>query len=140
MAGKVRLTDEQICLNLIRVYGEKYTFRKIFRNDNADIKVLVKCNLCEGERVMDYNNLRRGRTSCKCMNQKALKKLSKDYAKLLYIEPSRGLIVGDELLNYISECIEYDYPMLNRHNDFLYDVEDELLSLYEKNKVIRCPK
>ena len=138
MAGKIKLTDEHIVKSILDVYGDKYTIKNIFRTSNSDVKVIIKCTLCEGEKELTYKQLIKGKTSCRCMKPKALRSYAKEYAKRLYIEPDRGLMVGTELLTYMEQCIEYDCITLKGNQIFLDYLENELLSLYEKRDVKKC--
>ena len=138
MASKIKLTDEYIRGVVLDTYGDKYLIKNIFKNVNGDAKLIVICANCEAEKEVDYKNFIKGKSVCRCMQPKALKACAREYSRRLYIEPERGLIVGSELLTYIKQCIEYDYPRLKGSEDFIYYIEDELLALYEKKGVKRC--
>lgn len=138
MAGKIKLTDESIRGIILDIYGERYLVKNIFRNENGDIKAIVQCTNCEAEKEVDYRSFIKGKSVCRCMQPKALRACAREYSKQLYIEPERGLIIGSELLTYIEQCVEYDYPRLKGSIDFIYYIEDEMLSLYEKIGVKRC--
>lgn len=140
MASKIKLTDEYIRDIVLNAYGNKYMIKNIFRNENGDAKLIVHCTNCEAEKEVDYRNFKKGKSVCRCMQSKALKACAREYSRKLYIEPERGLIMGSELLEYIRQCIAYDYPTLNGCKDFLYYVEDEILSLYEKKGVKKCER
>lgn len=140
MASKIKLTDEYIKGILLDVYGDKYLIKTIFRNENGDARLIVSCANCEAEKEVDYRNFVKGKSICRCMQPKALRKCAREYSRGLYIEPDRGLIVGPELLEYITQCVAYDYPTLNGSKEFIYYIEDELLSMYEKKGAKKCDK
>lgn len=134
------MNRDEIIKNITSVYENKYKVKSVFRDNNSMVKLKIVCANCKAENEVYYSHFLKGKTICKCMKPAYLKKLSKDYAEKLYIEPDRGLVIGAELLIYIKQCITYDYPLLSENNDFIYWVEDELLSLYEKKGVKRCSR
>lgn len=140
MASKIKLTDDYIRKTVFDIYGEKYLVQGIYRNENGDVKIIVHCTNCEAEKEMDYKNFIKGKSVCRCMQPKALKACAREYSRRLYIEPEMGLIVGSELLEYIEQCVAYDYPKLNGSTDFIYYIEDEMLALYEKKGVKKCER
>ena len=123
------------------VYGNNYKVLNMKRHEtNRDYILTIKCNNCEAERQIMNRQFLLGKSGCKCMKPGYMRKTAVEYAKELFVETDRGLIVGEELEEYIKQCITYDYPLLAGSVDFQYFVEDAVLALYEKKQVRRCKR
>ena len=142
MASKYNtLNKDIISRNINKVYDGIYKVKAIKKNESArDYTVDYECTLCGCDRSISYRHLLKGSCKCKCMNPASLKKTAKEYARSLYIEPERGLLVGQELITYIKQSIAYDYPFFYNNQDFIFLVEDELLKVYEKKGVCQCKR
>lgn len=140
MAGRTT-TIETVRSNVRAVHGDRFRVKSFYHSQKIrDYKVIIECPICENTREIGYRHLLKGKTRCNCTNPSKLKERAKAYSRQLYIEPERGLIVGDELLEYIRQCIEYDYPTLAGSVEFLYMIEDEMINLYEKKGARKCTR
>ena len=136
MASLSRLHIEN---EIDRVYKGQYTLKSAIREKGKrDYTVKIECNCCNTIKEVGYRYLLKGQSQCRCMKPASLKRIAKEYARELFIEPENGLLIGEELTTYIKECIAWDYKFLKNNKEFFYLVEDALLNYYEKKKVKKC--
>ena len=123
-------------------YGsKKYKVLKLTRiPDKRAIRVEVQCCRCGSIEEYVYGYFRKGEVKCPCGDSEGLKKMAKNYAKALYIEPEMGLIVGDELYEYITSSLGYDMPGLKDCIEFVEYVEEYMLDIYETKKATQCKR
>ena len=108
--------------------------------EKRSVKIEIECFRCGSIEEYVYNYLINNEIRCLCSNTEGLKKMAKNYAKGLYIEPEQGLIVGNELLDYIKQSLGYDMPGLKDCMEFVEYVEDYLLDIYETKRATQCKR
>lgn len=141
MARGNSLTKEIVSKKVNEVYKGLYKVKSIKKNDSTrDYTVEYECTLCGCIREVSYRHLLSGVSKCKCMRPASLKRTAKSYARELYVEPERGLLVGQELEEYIRQSVAYDYKFFTGNKEFYYLVEDELLKIYERKGVSQCSR
>lgn len=124
-----------------RVYGKGvYKIIKMLSDGNKALKAEIECCKCSSVREYTYGHLRKGTTECMCNNPEGLRRLAKNYAIELYIEPDEGLITGSDLEEYIIASLGYDKPAMQRNEEFIALVEDFVLEEYERKKATKCKK
>lgn len=123
-------------------YGsKKYKVLRLFKlEDKKAIKVEVQCTRCGSIEEYTYGYFKSGNIKCLCSNSEGLKKMAKNYADALYIEPGNGLILGAELVDYITSSLGYDMPGLKDCVEFVEYVEDYMLDIYEARKATQCKR
>lgn len=108
--------------------------------ESRTIKIEVECCRCGSIESYVYNYFVKNNIKCLCFNTEGLKKMAKNYAKELYIEPENGLIVGNELVDYIKQSLGYDMPGLKDCTEFVEYVEDYMLDIYETKRATQCKR
>lgn len=136
-----KLNKQSIQEVLNEAYGPNtYRVLKTYRTETRDQKVEVQCIKCNSINEYSYQHFKKGNTKCACKDPEGLKRMAKNYAGELYIEPYEGLIIGEELGNFILECLGHDMPMMRDCTEFVDMVEDYLLTIYEEKEATVCKR
>lgn len=135
------LTKKDAQAVIDEIYGVgTYCIQRLYRTANRDLKVQMKCCKCNSFYEFGYKHVRKGSTQCLCSSATGLREMAKRYAKELYIEPYDGLIVGDDLGEFILTCLMYDMPQMRKNEEFVEMIENYLLEIYEEKGATRCKR